>query len=292
MSVSLVASALISIFVAFSPSFAMLLTLRIIQGVFIAGFPSIAMAYVNEEFHPREMGRVMGLYVSGTSVGGMMGRMVIGALSEAFSWHMAILIVGLLSLGIALWFWFALPRPRNFKPKQIGAAQIVARLGKAFTNKALIGVYMLGFLLMGGFVTMYNYISYELMGPPYRLSQTLVGFIFLVYLMGTVSSTWMGKLGDSIGRSKTMQMAVTIAFVGCMATLLEPLALKVIGLAIFTFGFFGAHSTASGWVGQLAPAYRAQASSLYLLFYYMGSSVAGTVGGLFWSSFGWIGVIS
>jgi MFS transporter, YNFM family, putative membrane transport protein len=71
MRVSLMASALLSIFVAISPSFIALLGLRLVQGVVIAGFPSIAMAYVNEEFHPKGIGRAVGLYVSGTSVGGL-----------------------------------------------------------------------------------------------------------------------------------------------------------------------------------------------------------------------------
>ena len=35
---------------------------------------------------------------------------------------------------------------------------------------------------------------------------------------------------------------------------------------------------------------RAQASSLYLFFYYTGSAVIGSVGGLFWSAHGWRGV--
>lgn len=291
MSISLFTSAIMAIFVAISPNFVLLLALRAVQGIVIAGFPSIAMAYVNEEFHPREIGRAMGLYVSGTSVGGMMGRIVIGALSDAFSWRIAILTIGVISLAIAVWFWFALPRPRNFTPKPVHRAEVIQRLGKALNNKALIGVYTLGFLLMGGFVTIYNYVSYLLMGPPYHLSQTLVGFIFIVYLTGTFSSTWMGRLSDSIGRSRVIQISIAIALVGCLLTLTMPLLLKIIGLAIFTFGFFGAHATASGWVGQLAPAYRAQASSLYLLFYYAGSSIAGAAGGLFWSSFGWGGVV-
>jgi YNFM family putative membrane transporter len=291
MSASLLASAFLSIFVAASPNFAALLLLRAAQGATIAGFPSIAMAYVNEEFHPKEIGRAMGLYVSGTSVGGMTGRMIIGALSDAFSWRIAVLVLGVISLGLAAWFWRALPLPRNFTPKLIGVREVVERLGEAFHRKPLIGVYALGFLLMGGFVTMYNYVTYLLMGSPYHFSQTLVGFIFIVYLTGTLSSTWMGRLSDSMGRSQAMRLAISIALAGCLMTLFIPVALKIVGLAIFTFGFFGAHSVASGWVGQLAPAFKAQASSFYLLFYYAGSSIAGAVGGLFWSAYGWPGVI-
>lgn len=292
MRVSLLASAFLSLLVAISPNFAMLLVLRMLQGVVIAGFPSIAMAYVNEEFHPSGIGQAMGLYVSGTSVGGMVGRIVTGALTDYFGWRTAIFVIGLISLGLAMWFWFALPRPQQFRPQSMSFRMVFIRLSYALHDKALLGVYTLGFLLMGSFVTMYNYVSYLLMGPPYRLSQTLVGFIFVVYLMGTFSSSLMGRAADSIGRSKAMLISIGTGLAGCLMTLSVPLWIKIIGLAIFTFGFFGAHSIASGWVGQLAPHFRAQASSLYLLFYYVGSSVAGAAGGLFWSAWGWIGVIA
>jgi len=77
---------------------------------------------------------------------------------------------------------------------------------------------------------------------------------------------------------------------GAALTLLPPLWCKVTGLALFTFGFFGSHSVASGWVGSTAQTAKAQAASLYLFFYYTGSSVFGTLGGWFWSCFGWFGV--
>lgn len=57
-----------------------------------------------------------------------------------------------------------------------------------------------------------------------------------------------------------------------------------------TFGFFGGHSIASSWVGRRAGDNKAQASSLYLFSYYMGSSLAGASGGLFYASHGWNGV--
>ncbi|PWW07286.1 YNFM family putative membrane transporter [Paenibacillus cellulosilyticus] len=291
MSVSLVASAALSVLIACSPSFALLLVLRLIQGILIAGFPSIAMAYVNEEFLPEENARAMGLYVSGTTVGGMAGRIAISALADGFSWRIALLVVGLLNLAIALWFWRALPKPGHSEPKRISRAELRTKLLLALHNRSLIELYALGFLLMGGFVAMYNYAGYLLTGEPYHLSQTIVGLVFVVYLTGTFSSAWMGKLADRIGRSRTLRMAIIIAFAGCLMTFLSPLYAKIAGLACFTFGFFGAHAVVSGWVGQLAAGCRAQASSFYLLFYYAGSSVAGFMGGVFWNHFGWGGVV-
>ncbi len=80
-------------------------------------------------------------------------------------------------------------------------------------------------------------------------------------------------------------------FAGGLITLDVHLVLKIAGITIFTFGFFGAHSIASGWVSHRAMHDKAQASSLYLFFYYFGSSIGGTAAGVFWSKFGWGGVI-
>ncbi|ACT03158.1 MFS transporter [Paenibacillus sp. JDR-2] len=291
MSLSLLASAAVSILVACSPNFQALLILRAIQGIAISGFPAIAMAYVNEEFDPAENARAMGLYVSGTSVGGMSGRIVISALADLFSWRIALLAVGLISLAIAVWFLRALPKASHSAPKRIAPSETLGMSIRALRNRSLAGIYALGFLLMGGFVAMYNYVGYLLTGEPYRLSQTVVSFVFVVYLMGTFSSAWMGKLADRLGRPQAIRLAIVISLAGCLLTLLPSLYVKILGLACFTFGFFGAHSVASGWVGRIAAGYRAQASSLYLLFYYGGSSAAGFAGGLFWGRYGWNGVV-
>ncbi|MCY1437699.1 Inner membrane transport protein YnfM [compost metagenome] len=77
---------------------------------------------------------------------------------------------------------------------------------------------------------------------------------------------------------------------GLGLTLPGPLLLVILGMLVFTFGFFGAHSVASSWIGRRAQMAKGQASSLYLFSYYAGSSVAGTLGGVFWHHGGWNGV--
>ena len=70
-------------------------------------------------------------------------------------------------------------------------------------------------------------------------------------------------------------------------TLPSSLAWVVAGLVVLTAGFFAAHSVASGWVGGRCAVAPAQASALYLCLYYIGSSVAGSVGGVFYAHGGW-----
>lgn len=87
-------------------------------------------------------------------------------------------------------------------------------------------------------------------------------------------------------------LAIAIMFTGAAVTLHGLLSVKIIGITVFTFGFFALHSIASGWVSRRALHDKAQASSLYLFFYYAGSSVGGTVGGIFWMKYGWEGVLA
>ncbi|MGJ3196871.1 MFS transporter [Peribacillus frigoritolerans] len=294
MGTALTLSALLSICVSFiQDDLYILITIRAIQGAVLAGFPAIAMAYINEEFHPKSLGYVMGIYVSGSSIGGLAGRLIVGVLTDHFSWNIAIGSLGALSLIISLAFWWMLPPSQHAVRVRVSLSRIKTSLINNLRNNRLVLLFGMAFLLMGSFVTVYNFVGIPLMGPPYHLSQTLIGFIFIIYLVGTFSSTWMGKLADQYSRRGVLLIGIAIMLMGALLTLLDPLLLKIMGLALFTFGFFGAHSIASSWVGSLADkSEKAQASALYLLFYYAGSSIVGASGGLFLMKFGWGGVIS
>jgi len=291
MAASLIISSLIVMITALSPSFGSLIGFRILQGVVLAGLPAIAMAYLGEEVDSNSLGAAMGIYISGNSIGGMAGRIITGSITDLFSWRIAMGCIGVISLALSIWFWLYLPKSKYFTPKPLKFKYLFASLLGHLKDPALLCLYGIAFILMGSFVTLYNYIGFQLLAPPYELSQTIVGWIFIVYLTGTFSSTWMGRLSDRIGRQKVLWTGLIIMLTGAAITLTDPLLVKVIGIAIFTFGFFGAHSIASSWVGKRAKTEKAQASSLYLFFYYSGSSLAGTAGGFFWSHFGWKGVI-
>ncbi|MCD4640308.1 MFS transporter, partial [Proteus mirabilis] len=159
-----------------------------------------------------------------------------------------------------------------------------------FRDKGLPLLFIEGGLLMGGFVTLFNYIGYRLLDAPYSLTQTTVGLISIVYLSGTYSASKAGLLTNKYGLGKVFIAGVSMMLAGILITLFDSLAIIFIGMLILTTGFFAAHAVASSWVGRRAKRGRAQASSLYLFTYYAGSSIAGTLGGIFWVNFGWLGV--
>lgn len=292
MTISIFTASILTLAIAFSPTFEVLLVLRIIQGVAFAGLPAIAMAYLGEEMNSRDLGMAMGLYISGNSVGGLAGRIIMGTLTDLFNWQVGMICIGVLSLLISIYFVTALPQSKHFKPQKLQLGSLTSSLVSHLKDTTLLKLYGIGFFLMASFVTLYNYIGFKLLAPPYSLSTTIVGSIFIVYLVGTVSSTWFGNLANKHGRQRILLSGIALMLIGSLITLNGILFLKIIGITILTFGFFGAHSIASSWVSHRAKHDRAQASSLYLFFYYFGSSVGGTAGGFLWSKFGWEGVIA
>jgi len=142
---------------------------------------------------------------------------------------------------------------------------------------------------MGGFVALYNYLGFRLAAAPFNLPQTLISLLFVAYLAGTWSSAQAGVYAARFGRLPVLLFGVASMLAGVLLTLSTVLFVVLVGLLLATAGFFAAHAVASGWTGAESVIGRAQASSLYNLFYYAGSSLFGWLGGVFFVTSGWAG---
>jgi YNFM family putative membrane transporter len=291
MVVSLFAAAILTVVCALVPGWHALLMVRALEGIAFSGLPAVAMAYLSEEMEYKSVGLAMGLYIGGSGLGGMTGRFVTGLLTDVASWRVALGVVGVFGVFAALIFWRTLQPSRHFASRRLELNQLRESFLDHLRDAGLPWLFIEGFLLMGSFVTTYNYIGYRLLAAPYRLNQTEVGAIFAVYLLGTGSSAWVGNLAGRLGRRKVFWATTAIMLAGILLTLMSPLTVIILGVAVLTVGFFGAHSIASSWVGLRARHSKAQASALYLFFYYVGSSIVGSCGGLFWTASGWRGVV-
>ena len=287
---SLLSSAVLVLLTALMPNWYALLTVRTLLGLTLSGLPAVAMTYLTEEMHAESIGLGMGLYISGSAVGGMSGRLISGVVADYFGWRIGVAVVGVVGLICGVIFWHALPPSRYFRPQALQWRALLSRFATMFRDAGLPWLFAEGFLLLGAFVTVYNYLGYRLLAPPYNLSQTVVGLIFAIYLVGTFSSAWMGHLAGKLGRRKVLWTALALMLFGVACTMMTPLWLIILGITAITFGFFGGHSIVSSWVGRRGGVAKAQASSMYLFSYYMGSSIAGASGGLFYADYGWQGV--
>lgn len=290
MKTSLALATLIAFATALAADFNHLLVLRMLMGAALAGLPASAMAWLGEEISPRAQGRAMGLYIAGNALGGMSGRFLVACLTDWSSWRIALALLGVLGLIATVVFWRCLPASRHFYPREMHPARIVADARALFADAGLRRLFAIAFLLMGVFTSVYNYLGFRLHAAPFELGQTAIGAIFLLYFVGTVSSAWTGQLIDRIGRRAVLWTMILVSSTGLTVAIADYLPTIVAGAAVFTFGYFGAHTTASGWVGRRAGERRALATAIYLCCYYLGASIIGTLSGLAWESRGWAGV--
>ena len=287
MLVTMVCVAAMTFLLASTPSFTAFLIYRFIEGFFIAGVPSIAIAYIGEEFSRRSLVTAIGVYISGTSIGGMGGRLICGFATDFFGWRNAFLVMGVISILCLVLFLFLLPKSRNFQASSFKPGKIIRDFSKHIRNPVLLYAYFIGGIGLFLFVGEYNFVTFHLSGAPFYLPTAFVGMLFLTYLAGTLSSSLAGRWALRIPLSLCMGMGLAGMALGMIITLIPNLWMILLGLLVNSFGFFMAHSTASAWVSRHAAFAKASASSLYLLFYYIGGSLGSFYLGFFYHWEGW-----
>lgn len=332
MTVAMLGATAVGLAVPFAPSFELLVAGRAVEGLFVAGVPAVAMAYLTEMLidagAASVVPRAAGTYVAGTSMGGLLGRLVSGGVAELFGWRAGVGAVAVACLvATAVFVWLA-PRDRGSRAGSVGSLggsglpggtglpdagahgtgtgtgtgtgadssgsrPVPGRAGRlrALLSPRLLVLDAQGLLLMGGFVAIYNYLGFRLADAPFSLSSGVVSLVFLAYLAGTWSAARTGRLVVRHGRRQVLIVSSGVMALGVVATLSARLPLVLAGLVVLTAGFFGAHAVASGWTPVAAPQARTQAAAVYNLAYYAGSSLFGWLGGVAFALAGWPGTV-
>ncbi|MFF2188657.1 MFS transporter [Streptomyces sp. NPDC058155] len=287
MTVSLTVAVVVGLIVPLAPNLEWLIALRAVQGAALAGLPASAMAYLAEEVRPKALVGAIGLFVAGNSIGGMSGRIVAGWVSQLWGWRAGLAAIGLIALVCAVAFRVLLPKARHFTPGTLNPRALARTVGRHLADPLLRRLYAIGALFMTVFGAVYTAIGFRLVEAPFNLPQGVIGSIFLVYLVGTVSSAAAGKLVARLGRRGALYLAVGTTAAGLLLSLTDSLAAVLLGLVLITAGFFAGHAVASSAVSRTAKTGRAQASALYQSAYYVGSSVGGTLGAVAFHTGGW-----
>lgn len=294
MNIAIICAVVLGLAVPFSPGFEWLLVLRFIEGLALGGIPAVALAYLAEEISPLHAAVAAGTYISGTTLGGLAGRLVAGPLSEFWTWRIGTLVVSIMAALAAAVFIGLAPKPRGFTPVPFSSPETIPLWRKLWANLRrgpLLVLYAQGFLLMGGFVAVFNYLGFRLEAPPFLIPASLASLVFVAYLSGTWSSRASGMFVARFSRLPVLLGSIGVMFCGLLVTLAQWLPSVVAGMLLFTAGFFAAHAVASGWIPALAVGGRAQAASLYNLAYYGGSSLFGWAIGLVFKEWGWHGLV-
>ncbi|MGW7239104.1 MFS transporter [Streptomyces sp. NPDC054804] len=291
MTASLAVAVAVGLLAPFAPSLGVLVVLRGIQGAALAGLPASAQAYLAEEVRPRALVTAIGLFVAGNSVGGMSGRVITGWVAQEWGWRVAVGVIGVIAVGCAVAFRLLLPAPRHFRAGSLHPRRLLGTVRDHLANPLLRRLYAIGALFMTVFGGVYTVIGYRLTEEPFSLPQGIVGSIFLVYLVGTVSASTAGRLVGRLGRRGALYLGGGTTAAGLLLSLADSLPLVLLGLVLITAGFFAGHAVASSAVSKTATHGRAQASAIYQSAYYIGSSAGSTVGALAFHASGWPGTV-
>lgn len=291
MLVSMAGVVLMTFLLSQTQSYSMLLLFRGLQGLFLGGLPAIAIAYMSDEFKHKAMILAVGFYISGNTIGGIGGRLIGGFVGEWLGWSEVFLVMTLISFILLTLFAVLLPASNRFIAKSLKPRSMLGQSVAHIKNPLLLLAYLIGGFNFFIFINQYSFITFLLSDAPYNLSPSWLGLLFLTYLSGTIGSALSGRIAQRVPQPICMIIGIVLLMCGSLVTLVPSIWAIIIGFLVSAFGFFFTHSTASSWVSRHAVEAKASASSLYLLFYYLGASTGGFYLQPFWQWGGWLGVI-
>lgn len=288
---SILSASVLTMVSALAPDFNLLILLNFLKGMALSGVTAVALAYLSEEVSIGVLGTAIALYLSGNTIGGMSGRVFSLLIAGYEGWHFAVFSVGALCFLLGLVFAKIFPGSRHFEPKS-GSFSYKTGLMKTFLkDRYLQGVFFIGFSVMGSFVSVYNYLGFRLEAPPFSFPHSIIAAVFLMYTVGVAGSMAAGKWSNRFSSKKIIWSMITMHIAGLLLMFSDHIYILVMGLGLVTFSFFAAHTLASRMVSQRAPVGKSMATCMYWLFYYMGSSLVGSLSGKVLSHFGWTGFI-
>ncbi|MFE6686293.1 MFS transporter [Streptomyces sp. NPDC057743] len=291
MTAAVFASTVIGLALPFATDIRVFIALRALQGVAVAGLPATAMAYLAEEVSPKAVSSAIGLYLAGNSIGGMSSRFVAGLVAQWSNWRVSLGVLGVVALLCAVVFRLTVPAAAHFRSAPINPKAVARTVSGHLRNPLLLRLYFLGALFMVVFGAVFTVLGYRLSVAPFDLPEGVIGAFFLIYLVGTVTSTYVGRFAERFGRRTALYAGIVVVTAGVLVTVFDSIVAIVVGLVLVTAGFFTGHVVASSSVSSNAPTGRAQASALYLTIYYVGNSIGGTVAAAAYHGVGWLGVV-
>ena len=287
---AMVALLIPSVMVAFAPSLHALVFWRFLQGLTMPAIFTVTIAYIGEEWPAREATGVTGIYVSATGFCGFAGRVLPGVLTDAVGWRGGLLSSAAMTFACLVVVVALLPRERKFVRAvslRASARQMVAHL----KNPKLLAVYAVGFGVLFNFIALFTYVSFLLAGPPYNLSATFLGLIFIVYLTGSVVTPFTGRAVGRFGRRNFIVGVIAIWACGIALTLAPSLPVIIAGLAIAAGCGFLCQASSTILVAITAQQGASSAVGLYVTAFYLGGSVGAKLGGIAWTLAGWPGCV-
>jgi predicted MFS family arabinose efflux permease len=278
--------AVVTALAATSTTLRQLVMWRLAQGLMTPGIFAGAVAYIHEEWPAERAGRGTAAYMSGTILGGFTGRAMAGLVAADVNWHMSFVALAIVNVLVSTALFVWLPREHARHRRHSEETGRLPPL-QYFRNGQLLATYAIGFCVLFTQVAMFTYVTFYLAAPPFRLSTSALGWLFVVYLLGAMVTPFGGRWIDHRGHRSGLALAMAIGGVGALLTLVSWLPAIVAGLALCSTGVFIAQAATSSYIGAVTTRDRALAVGLYSTFYYSGGSIGAAAPSALWSLGGW-----
>lgn len=284
---SLFFSSILSVISSFSANFTMLIIINMLKGFLLSGSAAVSLTYIAEEVSLKNRTRITGSYVAGNGLGGMLGRVSAAWITAQFSWQTASEIIAGICLVFSILFIFLAPESQNFKPKKVSFLPLLKENLKLIINPKLLRFYVTGFIILGSFVSLYNYLAFYLVKPPFSFPKEYMHYIYLMYVFGIFGSISTARISKWMPPYKLLKTVISFGIFGILILYFSHLWTVILGLGIFTFSFFVTHIICTRLLGEFFTEKRSVIIAIYLLFYYSGASVLGSLTGLTLQHFGY-----
>ena len=275
-----------TVMVGLSDSLPALIFWRAVQGFVLPPIFAVTVAYIGDEWPPHEATTAAGIYSSGSSLGGFSGRLVTGVLADLIGWRAGFMALAGMAFAGAVAVAFLLPHERKFVRSQ-GLLASGRQMLAHFRNGQLVATYAVGFGVLFNFICTFTFVSFHLADAPYNLSASWLGAIFVVYMVGSGLTPWIGWAVGRFGRRRFMLRVIGVWVAGFALTLAPPLPLIIVGLAVCASCGLICQAMSTGYVTITARAGRSSAVGLYVTSFYVGGSFGAALGGLAWNLGGW-----
>ncbi|HEX3936528.1 MAG TPA: MFS transporter [Xanthobacteraceae bacterium] len=280
-----------TVIMTFAATVPQLVFWRFIQGLLVPPIFTVVVAYIGDEWPPRDVARVAGIYVTGASIGGFSGRFIPGILTDEIGWRAALQVVAAITLIAAAIVTLTLPRERQFV-RSGGLLTSLGQMLRHFRDRRLVATYAIGFGVLFNFIAAFTYVSFHLAGPPYFFSPAMLGALFFTYLVSSPLLPWCGRAIALFGRRRFVLAVIALWIVGALLLLAPQVMIIIAGLTLCAVCGMLCQTISTGYVTLTAKEGRSSAVGLYASIFYIGGSAGAFLTGIAWATAGWSGCVA
>jgi predicted MFS family arabinose efflux permease len=274
-------------------TFAWLVVLRFITGMFAAGIIPTTLAQIGDLFELADRPRAIAFFMSLTTSGQALGIVIGGLLAQYLSYRYLFILIGFAAIPTLIGLW---KRQKTDSTRESASQNTFesergpfwARYRTLFAKRTSWLIYTLillegfafyaGFTFLGVFGVSVIHLSYLIIGllTATYSAGAFVGSRTLGFVLGKVTTRFMPILGATL---------MTIAFAldwAWHSSIVLMLSFIVLGL-----GFSYCHSTLQTYATDLLPRARATAMSVFAFSLFTGSGLGPMAAGAVFSAFGW-----